>query len=107
MTYANGGHNSPILVDSAGGRPLEITDGMVLGMFEGLDFDEKSIELEPNSRLLFLTDGIPEAFNSKNEAYGDDRLLDTVSNLPDGTPNDDVKHIVKSVDGFVGSAPAV
>ena len=105
LTYANGGHNSPILVDSAGGRPLEITDGMVLGMFEGLDFDEKSIELEPNSRLLFLTDGIPEAFNSKNEAYGDDRLLDTVSNLPDGTPNDDVKHIVKSVDGFVGSAP--
>lgn len=105
FTYANGGHNTPFLVDNREVIPLELTSGMVLGMFDEIEFDEASIDLKPGSRLVFFTDGIPEAFNIENEAYGDDRLLDVLSSLPDRGPGDDVKKIVGSVNTFVGTAP--
>ena len=105
FTYANGGHNAPILVDEDGVNPLELTAGMVLGMFDEIEFEETSIDLKPGSRLVLFTDGIPEAFNIENEAYGDDRLLDVLGSLPNRGPGDDVKKIVESVNTFVGNAP--
>ena len=105
FTYANGGHNAPILVDEDGVNPLELTAGMVLGMFDEIEFEETSIDLKPGSRLVLFTDGIPEAFNIENEAYGDDRLLDVLASLPNRGPGDDVKKIVESVNTFVGNAP--
>ena len=105
FTYANGGHNAPILVDEDGVNPLELTAGMVLGMFDEIEFDEATIDLKAGSRLVLFTDGIPEAFNIENEAYGDDRLLDVLASLPNRGPGDDVKKIVESVNTFVGNAP--
>ena len=105
FVYANGGHNSPVLVNDEGASELELTGGMVLGMFDGMEFDEASITLKPGSRLVMITDGIPEAFDKNNEAYGDDRFLEVVSSLPDRGPGDDIKQIIKSIDEFVGDAP--
>lgn len=103
--YANGGHNPPIVLDSKGARPLKTTDGIVLGMFGGLNFDDDTIDLEPGARLVMMTDGIPEAFNAQGEAYGDDRLLETVASLPDQDTTSDVRFIFDSVNEFVGEAP--
>ncbi len=105
FTYSNGGHNSPFLINEEGAAPLDLTAGMVLGMFDGLEFDEASLTLTPGSRLVMITDGIPEAFDENNEAFGDDRLLEVVSSLPNRGAGDDVKQIIKAVDEFVGNAP--
>ena len=105
LTYANGGHNSPIVADSQGVRTLPTTNGMVLAMFSNLHYKDAHVDLEPGSRLVMLTDGIPEAFNAKSEAYGDDRLLSTIDKLPDQGPEDDVRTIVGSVNEFVDEAP--
>ncbi len=103
--YANGGHNPPIVVDDSGARPLDTTSGVVLAMFRNIQFKDREIELKPGSRLVMLTDGIPEAFNAEDIAYGDDRLLQTIENLPQQTPEQDVRLIVKNVNDFVGDAP--
>ncbi|MDE0309273.1 MAG: SpoIIE family protein phosphatase [Acidiferrobacterales bacterium] len=105
FTYANGGHNAPILVNEDGATPLDLTAGMVLGMFDNLNFEEDSLFLPPKSRLVMITDGITEAFNENSEAFGDDRLLEVASSLPDRGAGDDVKHIITAVDKFVGTAP--
>ena len=105
LTYANGGHNPPIVADSQGVRTLPPTEGMVLAMFRNINYKDGVVDLEPGARLVLLTDGIPEAFNIESEAFGDDRLIDTISELPDQTPQDDVKTIVKSVNEFVQDAP--
>ena len=105
LTYANCGHNPPIVLDKYGGRPLELTNGMVLAMFGDMEFEDGCVDLLPGSRLVMFTDGIPEAFNAEEEAYGDDRLLDTIVALPEQDPADDVRQIVNSVDDFVKDAP--
>ena len=105
LTYANCGHNPPIVSDKNGCRPLELTNGMVLAMFGDVEFEDGCVDLLPGSRLVMFTDGIPEAFNAEEEAYGDDRLLDTIVSLPEQDPADDVNQIVKSVNDFVKDAP--
>ncbi len=105
LAYASGGHNSPIVSDSRGTRPLEQAKGMVLAMFRDIELWDGSIDLEPGSRLILFTDGIPEAFNAQGEAYGDDRLIEVVQTLPDQSPEADVNMIVNAVNDFVQDAP--
>ena len=104
--YANGGHNPPILVDHDDANPLETTGGVALGMFDGLDYADARVDMEPGSRLVLFSDGITEAFNDHEEAFGDDRLLDTARTLPRTQgPDRNVTDIVTAVDQFTGEAP--
>ena len=104
--YANGGHNPPILVTRDDATPLETTGGVALGMFDGLDYADARVDMETGSRLVLFSDGITEAFNDSDEAFGDDRLLSTARTLPeDQGPDQDVTDIVTAVDTFTGEAP--
>ena len=106
FVYANGGHNPPILVDGDGATPLKTTGGVALGMFDGLDYDHAHVDMEPGARLVLFSDGVTEAFNDDDEAFGDDRLLDTTRALPlEQGPDQDVSDIVNAVDEFAGDAP--
>ena len=104
--YANGGHNPPILVDHDQANPLRMTGGVALGMFDGLDYADARVDMEPGSRLVLFSDGVTEAFNDSDEAFGDDRLLNTARTLPEAQgPDKDVTDIVTAVDEFTGEAP--
>lgn len=105
LVYANGGHNPPIVRDSKGTRTLKTTDGIVLGMFGDMEFENGYFDLEPDSTLVMFTDGIPEAFDINDEAFGDDRLLDTVARLPKQNAAGDVQFIFDQVNEFVADAP--
>ena len=106
FNYANGGHNPPILVDRDHANPLQMTGGVALGMFEGLDYDDAYVDMKPGSRLVLFSDGVTEAFNDSDEAFGDDRLLNAARTLPEAQgPDQDVTDIVTAVDEFTGEAP--
>ena len=106
FVYANGGHNPPILVDRADASPLATTGGVALGMFDGLDYADAHVDMETGARLVLFSDGVTEAFNDSDEAFGDHRLLDTARTLPEEQgPDKDVTDIVSAVDFFTGEAP--
>ncbi len=106
LTYSTGGHNPPIVSDNNGTRVLEQTEGAVLALINDIVFKEKCVALEDNSRIVFMTDGVPESFNKNGEAYGDDRTLQTIENLEPGqTPEEDMKQLIDSVESFVEEAP--
>ncbi|MCY4274939.1 MAG: PP2C family protein-serine/threonine phosphatase [Gammaproteobacteria bacterium] len=106
LTYSTGGHNPPIVSDKNGTRVLEQTEGAVLALIDDIDFKEKCVTLENSSRIVFMTDGVPESFNKNGEAYGDDRTLETIDKLnPEQTPQEDIKQLIDSVESFVEEAP--
>jgi sigma-B regulation protein RsbU (phosphoserine phosphatase) len=75
-------------------------------MFDGLDYADAYVDMEPGARLVLFSDGVTEAFNNSDEAFGDDRLLDATRALPgEQGPNQDVTDIVTAVDEFAGDAP--
>ncbi len=77
--FSRAGHN-PVLYYSSKERRLRVIrpNGLALGMTDGEVFKEQisetSIDLQEGDMLIFFTDGIVEAVNSRNEMYGDKRL---------------------------------
>jgi len=106
LTYANCGHNEPILVASDGpAAPLPSTDGMALAVFEDLSFEEETIELAPNSALVLFTDGVTEAFDSDGHMFSDGRLIGLLDELHEQDASAMLTDILQAVDRFSGEAP--
>lgn len=75
LIYANAGHNRPLWYHTATGQVSELAArGIVLGAFEDVQLQEEGIDLESGDVVLFYTDGLTEAFNSKGEMFGRARL---------------------------------
>lgn len=70
LTYANGGHNPPLLASAAGSiRPLPGRN-MALGVLEDAEYTERTVKLEPGDVLLLYTDGLTDAINQQGEEFG-------------------------------------
>jgi sigma-B regulation protein RsbU (phosphoserine phosphatase) len=75
VTYANAGHNPPLVI-RAGGAVERLTEGgTVLGVFPDATFSQAQIAVAPGDRLLFYTDGISEARSTDGEEFGEPRIL--------------------------------
>lgn len=77
LTIASAGH-CPLLVASGGGGGVRAfsPDGMPLGILKDTTFAEEPVPLPPECRVLFYTDGLPEALDSRGQRFGQDRLLE-------------------------------
>jgi serine phosphatase RsbU (regulator of sigma subunit)/transcription elongation factor Elf1 len=73
FTYTNAGHNPPIHYSTGDIRWLK-KGGTVLSFFPEWKYEETTIELLGNDRVLLYTDGISETENFKQEEFGEARL---------------------------------
>lgn len=86
FTFARAGHNPVIWYRSTQrlSKPLR-PKGMAIGFTSGEAFDstieEQTITLEPGDVLVFYTDGFSEAMNRARVLYGDDRLVEKVTQI--------------------------
>lgn len=103
LSYANGGHNPPLLLrcGQEGCRSLD-TDGMILGVIRGVDFEEKSMLLQEGDVMLLYTDGITESRNSAGELFGGDRLCRAVHTYRGAPPEGIIDGVLAEVRGFTG-----
>jgi sigma-B regulation protein RsbU (phosphoserine phosphatase) len=105
LRYANGGHNPPYLRRADGSvEALNGAGGLVLGAMPDVEFPDHTVPLRPGDRLVLYTDGVTEACNPADEAYGAERLMAEVQAHGDGAAAAIVERICQSVTAFVGSA---
>jgi sigma-B regulation protein RsbU (phosphoserine phosphatase) len=77
LTYSNGGHLPPILIGKDGAlRRLE-AGGTVVGLFDGVTYEEGAVEMHPGEVFLAYSDGVTEPENDFGE-FGEQRLIDLV-----------------------------
>jgi sigma-B regulation protein RsbU (phosphoserine phosphatase) len=77
LTYSNGGHLPPILIGKEGTvRRLE-AGGTVVGLFDGMTYEEDSVEMHPGEVFLAYSDGVTEPENEFGE-FGEERLTELV-----------------------------
>ena len=77
MTYANGGHNPPVIVHADGSSTLlPMTGGIALGVAPGFEYEQSTATLNPGETIVLYTDGVTEAMNGDGEEFGIDRLRD-------------------------------
>lgn len=80
VTVAVGGHPPPVLVGSSVPPTPLLCRGSLVGIFQGAEFTDHHLLLEPGQTLLVHTDGITEA-RGPSGYYGDERLLRTLEQL--------------------------
>ncbi len=82
LRYVNAGHNPPVLVRADGTQsPLEV-GGLVVGMMEGLPYEEGRVTLRAGDRVVLYTDGVTEAQRADGEMFGEERLAALLSGIP-------------------------
>jgi serine phosphatase RsbU (regulator of sigma subunit) len=69
LTIANAGHLAPY----RNGREIETAPGLPLGVVREANWEETRIELQPNDRILWISDGVIEARNGKHDLLGFER----------------------------------
>jgi sigma-B regulation protein RsbU (phosphoserine phosphatase) len=105
LTFANAGHEPPLLVPADGSEARWVSGGgPLLGAFERLDLEETAVRLEPGSRLVIYTDGVTDAVNPAGQRFGDARFLEAIASCTGPTADDLVAAITASLDSFQGGA---
>lgn len=108
VTYANAGHNRPLLA-RADGTVTELGDGggdIALGVLVDVDYQERSVTLAPGDALVLYTDGVTDAVNAGDQWFGLERLTDVVTQAQAGGATALTRAIVQTVQEFsAGAAP--
>jgi serine phosphatase RsbU (regulator of sigma subunit) len=102
FTYANCGHNPPLLFRANGHvERLECT-GPGLSVLEDVSYDACDVALAPGDLLLLYTDGVVEIATENDEEYGVERLEGVVRRSQSLPASAMIDQIVRDTQRFSG-----
>ena len=107
FTFANAGHEPPLIAAPDGSEPRWVQGGgPLIGVFGRLDLSAQRVEIRPGERIVLYTDGITDAVGPDGSRFGDERLRTTIAEscVADGTAVDTCRAVVQSVLRFQGTA---
>jgi CHASE3 domain sensor protein len=81
VTYASAGLAGAFLRRNGDVKQLEVT-GPVVGLDRGLDFENRTIDVEPTDQLVLVTDGLTEARDRTGAMLGSSGVIDLVCKAP-------------------------
>lgn len=105
LTYANGGHNPPLLISPQAEVRLLREHGLVLGVLENVNYQSHQVTLKAGDVVVFYTDGVTEALNEDNDEFGMERLRLVVTQAYQESATDIVAAIMQAVGQHAGDTP--
>lgn len=106
LTYANAGHNLPLLLRNASGKIETLPKGgIAMGVVKNAAYEEFTIPLKPGDELLLYTDGVTDAFSTSGEAFSETRLKTSLKMAKRTTSNQVLEDIEHSIDEFRKGEP--
>jgi serine phosphatase RsbU (regulator of sigma subunit) len=82
MSFCNAGHNYPVVMKPDGRHVTLERGGTVLGILEGVEYEEEHMVLAAGDRLVLYTDGLTEAEDPDGGMFGEERLYALLRDLP-------------------------
>ena len=108
VSFANAGHNPPVLVRDGKAEFIEMENDLIFGVMDDADYMSQTLTLKENDLLFLYTDGVTEATNAVRELYGEKRLLETLGGIvPEGEDicEEVCRRVTDSIDKFVAGSP--
>lgn len=105
FTYANAGHNPPLL-KKGGGRYewLNIRPGFVLAGMPGIRYRQAELYMGKDDILFLYTDGVNEAADVNEQLFGNDRLENALNENLTSTPKEVIDDIMDRLEKFSENA---
>lgn len=105
LSYCNGGHNLPYIQSKDGKvQELENVGGLLLGKFEEIPYEMKTIQLEPGDAVVTFTDGITEAEDDGDGFFDEERVINYLEKHPGKSLESLVKGLFLEVMKFTAGA---
>ena len=105
LTYANGGHNPPLLLESNGRSHLLNGEGMALGVLPSIHIQQQRIHVNKGDTLIFYTDGVTEAMNEDYDEFGLERLRITATAHQKHSASETIEAITQAIRDHAGDTP--
>ena len=106
LTFVNAGHEEPALYRKGGFFELYKTKhNVAVGVFPDIEYTNYDIHLGRGDKLFVYTDGVPEATDMFDKLYTTGRMLEALNKYRDGSPQEILEGMNKSVKEFVGDRP--
>jgi sigma-B regulation protein RsbU (phosphoserine phosphatase) len=105
VTYANAGHNPPLVVRATGEVERLHAHGMALGVMPEVAIHDQQIRLENGDLLVLYTDGVTDALDARGREFGLERLEQAAVANRGSTADGIVAAIQDAVHEFVGDEP--
>lgn len=102
LTYSNAGHLPPIILGEDGSTRRLDVGGTVVGLFDGMQYQEQTVQLHPGDLFIAFSDGMTEPENDFGE-FGEDRLVETIAAYRDLPLDRVTEHAVAAVQDWIGS----
>ena len=77
LTYCNAGHLPPIILRATGEVFRLAVNGTVVGLFDGVTYDESTLVMQTGDIFLAYSDGVTEPENEFGE-FGEERLIELI-----------------------------
>jgi serine phosphatase RsbU (regulator of sigma subunit) len=104
IVLANAGHIVPFIRRANGSiTALPVVSNLPLGILPDLHYESSAVQLAQGDSVLFLTDGLVEAFAPDGEMFGFARLEQLFSQWGDRPAEDVVSDILDAVLAWQGS----
>ncbi|BAE49920.1 PP2C family protein-serine/threonine phosphatase [Paramagnetospirillum magneticum] len=106
FTYANGGHNWPVVLRAEGGVEwVAGTNDLLVGVMGGSDYHDAALALAPGDSLFVYTDGVVEAIDPAEAEFGKTGLVAVLEGLAHLAPAALCDGVLAAVRAFEGGQP--
>lgn len=105
MQYSNAGHNAPYVIVDGHPRMMEADANVPVGIMPEWAFTVQETTLPVGSMLFLYTDGLTEAATTDGQLFGDDRVLQLLTEEGAGASVQGIiARMTEAVAAFVGNA---
>ena len=105
LLSCNAGNNPPYLVSRDGSvRRLE-KGGLPIGPFTEPTYEEEETPLRAGDTLILYSDGVSDAADANDEAFGEERLLRCLGSACAMEPEKLIEHVLGEVRAFAADRP--
>ncbi|WP_317855583.1 PP2C family protein-serine/threonine phosphatase [Chakrabartyella piscis] len=103
LTASNAGHEYPVIQKKGGDYEIfKDKHGFVIGGMENVKYRDYEMQLEQGDTLFVYTDGILEAIDKDNQAYGFGRLIDKLNSVKSFSLEYILKNVETDINIFAG-----
>ena len=105
LSYANAGHNPPILVRANGTAEMLEGGGPVLGILPTAPYSEMRAKLDHGDMLALYSDGVTEANNADFDEFDEERFIQVLKQHRHHPATAIVEAVIKALTEFCAGAP--
>jgi sigma-B regulation protein RsbU (phosphoserine phosphatase) len=103
LTYSNAGHLPPFVMGTDGSVRKLDCGGTVVGLIDGMNYEQETIRMRSGDVLIAYSDGITEPENDFGE-FGEERLLEVVSRYRDQPLHVISAQVMLALEAWIGAS---